>query len=161
MYGDLDSVICLQDWTISRWVKMVGKFQICNKSWNTLRPRLSYLSPRQEQCLDGLRSLETLYYVIKLTSCDSGFKAYCILHSPTTLKCLITLMAVDLRMLYSTLVRVWLGATTIDSPVCIPKGSTFSMLHTYISIIRFNIYRCCNTEIRVHQENQGKQNMKK
>ena len=65
------------------------------------------------------------------TSCDSGLRAYCMLHSPTMPRCRMTLMAVLRSMLYSTLVRVWLGATTIDSPVWIPRGSTFSMLHTW------------------------------
>ena len=61
---------------------------------------------------------------------ESGFKAYCMLHSPTTPRWRMTLMAAVRSKLYSMLVSVWLGATTIDSPVCMPSGSTFSMLHT-------------------------------
>ena len=68
--------------------------------------------------------------LINITSFDAGCKAYWILHSPTTPKCRITFIAVRLSILYSSLDNVWLGATTIDSPVWIPRGSKFSMLHT-------------------------------
>jgi hypothetical protein len=43
---------------------------------------------------------------------------------------LMTLIAVVLSMLYSRSFRVWLGEMTIDSPVWMPSGSTFSMLQT-------------------------------
>lgn len=36
--------------------------------------------------------------------------------------------AASRSMWYSLLVRVWLGQTTIESPVWMPTGSTFSML---------------------------------
>ena len=64
------------------------------------------------------------------TCCECGLRAYWMLHSPTIPRCRMTLMAVCRSLLYSALLRVWLGATTIDSPVWIPRGSTFSMLHT-------------------------------
>jgi hypothetical protein len=35
---------------------------------------------------------------------------------------------------YSTSVRVWAGATVIESPVCTPMGSTFSMEHTMTTL---------------------------
>ncbi len=31
-------------------------------------------------------------------------------------------------------VSVWIGATTIESPVCTPSGSTFSMPHTAMQV---------------------------
>ena len=71
-----------------------------------------------------------LHTIHELTSCELGLRAYWMLHSPTTPRCRMTLRAVARRRLYSVLVRVWLGATTMDSPVWIPRGSTFSMLHT-------------------------------
>lgn len=37
----------------------------------------------------------------------------------------VTLRAVSRSMWYSALLRVWLGATTIESPVCTPRGSKF------------------------------------
>jgi len=69
------------------------------------------------------------------TSSDSGLRANWMLHSPMTPRWRITFTDVDRSKLYSTFVSVWLGATTIDSPVWIPSGSTFSMLHTYQSHI--------------------------
>lgn len=47
---------------------------------------------------------------------DDGCKAYWMLHSPTMPRCRTTLMAVSLSMWYSSLDKVWLGATTIESP---------------------------------------------
>ena len=44
------------------------------------------------------------------------------------------LMAAVRSMLYSRLESVWLGATTMDSPVWMPTGSTFSMLHTVMQL---------------------------
>ena len=35
---------------------------------------------------------------------------------------------------YSWSVRVWEGATTTESPVWMPTGSRFSMLHTVITL---------------------------
>ena len=35
---------------------------------------------------------------------------------------------------YSRLVSVWLGATTIESPVCTPTGSIFSMLQMAMAV---------------------------
>lgn len=47
---------------------------------------------------------------------DDGCKAYWMLHSPTMPRCRTTLMAVSLSMWYSSLDKVWLGATTMESP---------------------------------------------
>lgn len=66
-----------------------------------------------------------------LTCSDSGFRANWMLHSPTMPRCCTTFTAVRRSMKYSVLLRVWLGATTMDSPVWIPSGSRFSMLHTW------------------------------
>lgn len=66
-----------------------------------------------------------------LTCSDSGFRANWMLHSPTMPRCRTTLTAVRRSMKYSVSLRVWLGATTMDSPVWIPSGSRFSMLHTW------------------------------
>ena len=52
------------------------------------------------------------------------------LHSPTIPNWRITLNESARRKKNSSSVRVCEGATTIDSPVCTPSGSTFSMLHT-------------------------------
>lgn len=53
------------------------------------------------------------------------------MHSPTMPRCCTTLMAVWRSMKYSVSLSVWLGATTMDSPVWMPNGSRFSMLHTW------------------------------
>lgn len=55
----------------------------------------------------------------------SGLRAYWMLHSPTTPKCRTTFKAVLRSWKYSRLERVWLGAITIESPVCTPRGSKF------------------------------------
>lgn len=47
---------------------------------------------------------------------DDGCKAYWMLHSPTMPRWRTTLMAVSRSMWYSSLDKVWLGATTIESP---------------------------------------------
>ena len=52
------------------------------------------------------------------------------LHSPTTPSRRTTLSAVWRSRKYSRFVSVCDGATTIESPVCTPSGSKFSMLHT-------------------------------
>mmetsp|Transcript_44556 Transcript_44556/g.90013 ORF Transcript_44556/g.90013 Transcript_44556/m.90013 type:complete len:273 (+) Transcript_44556:2650-3468(+) len=67
-------------------------------------------------------------------SSDPGWSAYWMLHSPTMPKCRTTLMAVALSLKYSRLLKVWDGATTMESPVCTPKGSKFSMLHTVMQL---------------------------
>src|SRR5712692_12078085 len=67
---------------------------------------------------------------ITLNSSLLGSSANWILHSPTIPSVRMTFWAVSLRMLYSRFVSVWLGATTMLSPVWIPIGSKFSMLHT-------------------------------
>ena len=45
-------------------------------------------------------------------------------------------IATERRSWYSSSFRVWDGATTIDSPVWIPIGSMFSMLHTVMQLSR-------------------------
>ena len=40
----------------------------------------------------------------------------------------------DLSIWYSLSERVWLGATTMLSPVCTPMGSMFSMLHMVMQL---------------------------
>ena len=60
----------------------------------------------------------------------SGFSAYWMLHSPTTPRWRTTLIAVSRSSMYSRFVSVCDGATTIESPVWMPNGSKFSMLHT-------------------------------
>ena len=46
----------------------------------------------------------------------------------------IIFMAMARSLWYSELESVWLGATTIDSPVCMPSGSRFSMLQTVMQL---------------------------
>ncbi len=48
------------------------------------------------------------------------------LHSPTTPRCRTILMAADRSMWYASSDSVCEGATTIESPVWIPRGSKFS-----------------------------------
>ena len=40
-----------------------------------------------------------------------------------------------LSIWYSLLVKVWTGATTIESPVWTPTGSRFSIEHTIIAVL--------------------------
>lgn len=63
---------------------------------------------------------------------EVGLSAYCILHSPTTPKCRITFRAALRSIWYSSSGNVWEGATTIESPVCVPSGSKFSILQQMI-----------------------------
>ena len=87
-----------------------------------------------------------------LTSLDLGLRAYWMLHSPTTFRCLITLSAVVLSMLYSSLLSVCEGATTIDSPVWIPRGSTFSMLHTVMQLSCASLTTSYSTSFHPHSD---------
>lgn len=52
---------------------------------------------------------------------EDGCRAYWILHSPTMPRWRTTLIAVSLSMWYSSLDRVWLGATTMESPLRWPE----------------------------------------
>src|SRR3989344_1048099 len=63
-----------------------------------------------------------------------GLRAYWILHSPTMPRWRMTRMAMARRLWYSSFVSVWEGATTMLSPVWMPSGSTFSMLHTVMQL---------------------------
>ena len=56
------------------------------------------------------------------------------LHSPTIPRCRAVRMAIERSNWYSVSSRVCDGATTIDSPVWIPMGSKFSMLHTVMQL---------------------------
>ena len=56
------------------------------------------------------------------------------LHSPRMPKWRIARNAMPRNVKYSLSLSVWDGATTIDSPVWIPRGSTFSMLHTVMQL---------------------------
>mmetsp|Transcript_34673 Transcript_34673/g.114873 ORF Transcript_34673/g.114873 Transcript_34673/m.114873 type:complete len:217 (-) Transcript_34673:1588-2238(-) len=56
------------------------------------------------------------------------------LHSPTMPRWRTTLIAVVRSMWYSSSVSVCEGAITIDSPVCTPSGSKFSMLQTVMQL---------------------------
>ena len=60
----------------------------------------------------------------------SGCKANCTLQPPSIFNAVIIFNADERNIWYSLSPNVWLGATTILSPVCTPTGSTFSMLHT-------------------------------
>ena len=61
-----------------------------------------------------------------------GLRAYWMLHSPTTPRWRMTLMAALRSMWYSSSGSVCDGATTIESPVCVPRGSKFSILQQII-----------------------------
>ena len=75
--------------------------------------------------------LETLGLIsITAYSNEFGFKANCTLHPPSIPTAFIILIAAVLSIWYSLSDKVWDGATTILSPVWIPTGSIFSMLHT-------------------------------
>mmetsp|Transcript_22120 Transcript_22120/g.71231 ORF Transcript_22120/g.71231 Transcript_22120/m.71231 type:complete len:282 (+) Transcript_22120:3052-3897(+) len=63
-------------------------------------------------------------------SCESGWRAYWMLHSPTIPRCRTTRRAASRRRWYSSFDSVCDGATTMESPVWTPRGSKFSMLHT-------------------------------
>ena len=65
---------------------------------------------------------------------ESGCSAYWMLHSPTMPRCRTTFRAVARSLKYSVLDSVCDGATTIESPVCTPSGSKFSMLHTVMQL---------------------------
>ena len=63
-----------------------------------------------------------------------GSKANCTLHPPFTFRARMIRRALSRSMWYSLLVRVWLGATTMESPVWMPTGSRFSILHTVMAV---------------------------
>ncbi len=63
---------------------------------------------------------------------ESGFNAYCTLHPPVIFNSLMMFNAELRSIWYSLSPSVWEGATTMESPVCTPTGSIFSMLHTVI-----------------------------
>src|SRR5207249_12325856 len=57
----------------------------------------------------------------------SGWTANWMLHPPSIFSARMILIAAVLRVWWSTSLRVCAGATTIDSPVWRPIGSTFSI----------------------------------
>ena len=63
-----------------------------------------------------------------------GVRANCMLQPPSIFNALMILRLADLSVWYSLSLRVWLGATTILSPVCIPIGSMFSMMQTAMQL---------------------------
>ena len=65
---------------------------------------------------------------------ESGFKAYCTLHPPVIFNSSIMFNAELRSIWYSLSPSVCDGATTMESPVCTPTGSMFSMLHTVIQL---------------------------
>ena len=58
------------------------------------------------------------------------------LHSPTMPRWRMVLIATERSSWYSSSLSVWLGATTMDSPVWMPIGSRFSMLQTAMQLSR-------------------------
>jgi len=48
----------------------------------------------------------------------------------------MVLIATERSSWYSSSLSVWLGATTMDSPVWMPIGSRFSMLQTAMQLSR-------------------------
>ncbi|MBA7663368.1 hypothetical protein ES703_71408 [subsurface metagenome] len=56
------------------------------------------------------------------------------LQPPSTPRARIIFKLAVLSIWYSLLVSVWLGATTMLSPVCTPIGSKFSMLQTVMQL---------------------------
>ena len=64
----------------------------------------------------------------------SGSSANCTLQPPSTPRARIIFSALSRSIWYSRLVSVWLGATTMLSPVCMPTGSMFSMLQTAMAV---------------------------
>ena len=66
---------------------------------------------------------------------SSGLTANWTLHPPaSTPISRITAMAASRIVWYSTSVRVWAGATVMESPVWMPIGSKFSIEHTTITL---------------------------
>ena len=56
-----------------------------------------------------------------------GLSANCTLQPPSIFSALMILMALSLSIFRSWSLSVMMGATTMESPVCTPTGSTFSM----------------------------------
>ena len=71
---------------------------------------------------------------ITLYSPVTGCTANCMLHPPWIFNALIILIDAFLSLWLSSSLKVCEGATTILSPVCIPIGSMFSMLHTIMHV---------------------------
>ena len=64
----------------------------------------------------------------------SGFNASCTLHPPTIPRW-VMMSREALRSIWNSLsARVWVGATTMESPVWTPTGSRVSMEHTAITL---------------------------
>ena len=88
---------------------------------------VALLARAEERLTRGLTSI-TQY------SNDVGCRANCTLQPPRISSSFIILRAEERSIWYSLSERVWEGATTIESPVCTPTGSTFSMLQTVMQL---------------------------
>ena len=58
---------------------------------------------------------------------ESGFRANCTLQPPSISRAEMMSRAAERSIWNSRLARVWVGATTMESPVWTPTGSMFSM----------------------------------
>ncbi len=67
-------------------------------------------------------------------SVESGDSANCTLQPPSTPSARMIARAALRRRWWTASVRVWTGATTIESPVWTPSGSTFSIEHTAMHV---------------------------
>ena len=66
---------------------------------------------------------------------SAGFTANCTFEPPVSTPISRSTASEALRMIwYSLSVRVWAGATVIESPVCTPMGSRFSMEQTMMQL---------------------------
>ena len=64
----------------------------------------------------------------------SGFRANWQLQPPSMPSSVMMSSAAVRSIWYSLSDRVWLGATTMESPVWMPTGSRFSMLQTVMTL---------------------------
>ena len=102
---------------------------LCNHSWcmviiafsNTTYP---VAFDANAELRDNLALTSMMQY-----SSDLGCRAYWMLHSPMMPRWRTTLMAVSRSMWYSWLDKVWLGATTIESPGGLEGGGEKEMVN--------------------------------
>src|SRR3954462_1053664 len=67
-------------------------------------------------------------------SVESGDSANWTLQPPSTPSALMMARAADRSRWWTWSVSVWTGATTMESPVWTPRGSTFSIEHTAMHV---------------------------
>ncbi len=67
-------------------------------------------------------------------SVESGESANWTLQPPSTPSARMIASAAERSRWWTWSVSVWTGATTIESPVCTPSGSTFSIEHTAMHV---------------------------